>query len=486
MLSSGEKPPAFTLPAAVEGDIESVSLDEYLGDRIVILAFYPGDFNPACGEESDLDELDLFTMQPDVAVIGIAPDTVFSHRAFAEEYDLAIPLAADTRGEVADAYGVSFEDDHGQHLTERAVFVIDLDGVVQYTWSTRELREVPPTEPIQRAVGDIGGDAAAVSRYRVAHAHYIEGRRAFTSAMGEFEAHDWMVSRGDFDRAREEFTTATDQFASAGRFVDDGDLSDHFERARRKANALWQAADWLAEAADAFSSGDGEEGNAYREDAESPLETARNLAEPLDPDDITVEDDVVTIDPDALEDDDTVSAMEAIRSGMDEGTAAGGVELELDEVTIETGDNDDLPDQDGPNTETARRMREYAGAGMEIDDPDGAEDDQIADALAEADENAGADDATEDSDAEGHLDDEAHEAPREDSPTRYPPTDTTDSPAENTGVAEPDGEETEESETNDDESEASETDITEKEIEEIAEELQSQSGDLGPDESGSG
>lgn len=114
MLSSGEKPPAFTLPAAVEGDIESVSLDEYLGDRIVILAFYPGDFNPACGEESDLDELDLFTMQPDVAVIGIAPDTVFSHRAFAEEYDLAIPLAADTRGEVADAYGVSFEDDHGQ------------------------------------------------------------------------------------------------------------------------------------------------------------------------------------------------------------------------------------------------------------------------------------------------------------------------------------------------------------------------------------
>jgi len=479
MLSPGEQPPAFTLPAVVESDIETVSLDEYLGDRIVILAFYPGDFNPACGEESDLDELDLFTMQPDVAVIGIAPDTVFSHRAFAEEYDLAIPLAADTRGEVASAYGVDFEDEHGQHLAERAVFVIDLDGVVQYTWSTRDLRKVPPTEPIQRAVGDIGGDRAAVSRYRVAHAHYIEGRRAFTSAMGEFEDHDWMVSRSDFERAREEFTTATDQFASAGRFVDDDRLSEHFERARRKANALWQAADWLAEAADAFSSGDGEEGNAYRSDAESPLETARDLAEPLDPDDITVEDDEITIDPDALEDDDTVSAMEAIRSGMDEGAAAGGVDLELEEVTIETDDDDELPDHDDPDTETARRMREYAGAGMEIDDPGGAEDDQIADALAEADESIEPADATD----EGEAKTDAGEQPPDGSRGQNGPAETegSDRPAQREAETGHESEATGETETSDTAADA-EADVTDEEIEEIAEELQSQSDETAADD----
>ncbi|CCQ33345.1 Monooxygenase protein [Halorhabdus tiamatea SARL4B] len=461
MLSPGEQPPAFTLPAVVEGDVETLSLAEYLGDRIVILAFYPGDFNPACGEESDLEELDLFTMQPDVAVIGVAPDTVFSHRAFAEEYDLAIPLAADTRGEVAEAYGVAFEDDHGQHLAERAVFVVDLDGVVQYAWSSQDLQQVPPAEPIQRAVGEIGGDRAAVSRYRVAHAHYVEGRRTFTSAMGEFEDHDWMVSRSDFQRAREEFTTATDQFATAGRFVDDDRLSDHFERARRKANALWGAADWLADAADAFSSGDGEEGTAYRNDAESPLETARDLAEPLDPDDITVEDDAVNIDPDALADDATTSAMEAIRSELD-GEVAGGVDLELGEETIETEDNsDDDPAPEGPDTEAARRMREYAGVGMDIDDPDGAEDDQIADALAAADDGAGTDTEANPENAGGNHDDGEETTA---GPNRSP---TPDNAAEECAPS------------NEGEADDAETDVTEEEIEEIAEELQSQNGEDG-------
>jgi len=473
MLSPGAEPPAFTLAAAVDGDVETLSLSTYLGDQIVVLAFYPGDFNPACGEESDLDELDLFTMQPDVTVIGIAPDTVFSHRAFADEYDLAIPLAADTRGEVASAYGVDFEDEHGQHLAERAVFVVDLDGVVQYAWSTRDLRTVPPTEPIQRAVGDIGGDRAAVSRYRVAHAHYVEARRAFTSAMGEFEEHDWMVARSDFERAREEFTTATEQFATAGRFVDDDRLSEHFERARLKANALWQAADWLADAADAFSSGDGEEGNAYRNDAESPLETARDLAEPLDPDDITVEDGEVTIGPGALEDEETASAMDAIRSELDEEAGAGGVDLELSDVTIETDDGaDDDPTQEGPDTEAARRMREYAGVGMDIDDPDGAEDDQIADALAEADE-ATTDSGADSQDSERRDRDGVGEEPTVDPTASSPSADPTDE-------SEPS------SETDDGEPADAETDVTEAEIEEIAEELQSQSGDSDPDSERSG
>ncbi|MFB6128121.1 MAG: redoxin domain-containing protein, partial [Halorhabdus sp.] len=437
------------------------SLSTYLGEQIVILAFYPGDFNPACGEASDLDELDLFTMQPDVAVIGIAPDTVFSHRAFADEYDLAIPLAADTRGEVAEAYDVAFEDDHGQHLAERAVFVVDLDGVVEYAWSTRDLRTVPPTDPIQRAVGDIGGDATAISRYRVAHAHYVEGRRTFTSAMGEFEDHDWMVARSDFERACEEFTTAAEGFATAGRFVEDERLVDHFERARRKANALWQAADWLADATDAFSSGDGEEGTAYREDAEAPLETARDLAEPLDPDDITVEDDAVTIDPDALEEEGTTAAMDAIRSELDAETA-GGVELELGDEAIETEDNsDDDPAPEGPDTEAARRMREYAGVGIDIDDPDGAEDDQIADALAAADDGAGTDTEANPENAGGNHDDGEETTA---GPNRSPA---------------PDDAAEERAPSNEGEADDAETDVTEEEIEEIAEELQSQNGEDG-------
>ena len=454
MLQVGESALTFELPAVVEGDIERVDLGEYLGEQVVVLAFYPGDFNPACGEESDLDELDLFTMQPDVSVIGVAPDTVYSHRRFAEQYDLAIPLTADTRGEVAAAYEVAREDTYGQSIPERAVFVIDLDGVIQYAWSTDDPLQLPDSESIQRVVGDIGGDAAAVSRYRVGHAHYVEGRRAFTSAMGGFEDHEWMVARSDFERAREEFTTAAEQFATAGRFVGHAQLADHFERARLKANALWQAADWLAEAADAFSSGDGDEGNAYREDAESPLETARDLAEPLDPDNITVADGDVSLPDDVGEDERTASAMEAIRQRVDDDDPAGGVELE--EVSLESTEAADLPEHAGPDTEAQQRMREYAGVGMDIGDPEGAGDDQIADALAETDE------------AARRVDPEKLSEPvaEDDSGADDEQADATAVPDENHGET-PDDEST--AETGDDG-----TDVTEEEIEEIAEELQSQ------------
>jgi len=466
MLQVGEDALTFELPVVIEGDIQSLSLDEYLGEQIVVLAFYPGDFNPACGEDSDLDELDLFTMQPDVTVIGVAPDTVYSHRRFAEEYDLTIPLAADTSGEVTAAYEVDNEDEHGQSIPERAVFVVDLDGTIQYAWSTGDPLELPDSDAIQRVVGDIGGDGAAVSRYRVGHAHYVEGRRAFTSAMSEFENHEWMVARSDFERAREEFTTAAEGFATAGRFVGHAELADHFERARLKANALWQAADWLADAADAFSSGDGTEGNAYREDAESPLETARELAEPLDPDDVTVDGGEVSVEAEVLEDDDTASAMEVIRPEFDD-EAAGGVELELGDVSLDDGDDgdDDLPEREGPDTDAAKRIREYAGVGMDIGDPEGAGDDQIADALAEADDGAEVDAADVPSEPAGGEDEGTRQDARgdaivSDSSTNAEPSDGADGSADG-----PPAEETQSE------------DVTAEEIEEIAEELQSQTGD---------
>lgn len=183
MISEGDEAPRFELPAVVDGEHRRVALDEYLGEDVVILAFYPGDFNPACDEESDLDELDLFTMQKDVSVLGISADTLYSHAAFAEAYDLHVPLLSDTRREVAREYGVTFEDAVGQALIERAVFVVDHDGVVRYAWSTQSPLALPDVDAIKDTIGDTGGDDTAFARYRVGHAHYTEGRRAFTSAM---------------------------------------------------------------------------------------------------------------------------------------------------------------------------------------------------------------------------------------------------------------------------------------------------------------
>ncbi|MFC7074939.1 redoxin domain-containing protein [Haloarcula halophila] len=286
MISEGTVAPSFELPALADGQRRRVALDDYVGEDVVILAFYPADFNPACdGESCDLDELDLFTMQKDVTILGVSPDSVYSHRAFAEQYNLNVPLLSDTDHDVAEEYGIDFVDDIGQQLIERGVVVIDHDGVVQYAWSTADLTELPAVEPIKDAIAETGGDDTAFARYRVGHAHYTEGRRAFTSAMGAFQDSEWMMAQGDFQQARKEFAEAEDRFDTALRFVDDDGTGAIYEGAKTKANALWQAADWLAESASDYSSGSGAAGQEWRDDAERPLETARKYEEPPDPDD---------------------------------------------------------------------------------------------------------------------------------------------------------------------------------------------------------
>ncbi|ACV46879.1 MULTISPECIES: redoxin domain-containing protein [Halomicrobium] len=349
MISEGDEAPRFELPAVVDGEHRRVALDEYLGEDVVILAFYPGDFNPACDEESDLDELDLFTMQKDVSVLGISADTLYSHAAFAEAYDLHVPLLSDTRREVAREYGVTFEDAVGQALIERAVFVVDHDGVVRYAWSTQSPLALPDVDAIKDTIGDTGGDDTAFARYRVGHAHYTEGRRAFTSAMGSYQDSEWMLAQSDFGRAQEAFEEAADHFDSAVRFVDDADLSTYYERAEEKATALWQAAEWLSESASEYSSGAGAAGQRLRDDAERPLETARDIGEPIDPDDW----------PPDLDADDAQSILP-----QDDDAE---VELAIDIDEAATGG----PEADAPSlddTPAGERSSDEAGGEEEIDD----------------------------------------------------------------------------------------------------------------------
>ena len=384
MIAEGDDAPEFSLPAVVDGSVEEVALADYLGDDIVILAFYPADFNPSCsGETTDLDELDLFTMQKDVSILGISADSVYSHRAFAEEYDLHIPLLADGHAAVAADYGVAVADASEGYLTNRAVVVIDPGGEVQYAWQTDDLNHLPPVEDVREAVDDIGGSSTAEARYRVGHAHYVEGRRAFTKAMGGFEEMEWMMAQGDFTRAKDEFEEAADQFNTAVRFAEDETALKYFERAEEKARALWQAADWLAASASAFASGEGTEGDAMRNDAETPLETARDIHEPPSPDDFPPEE-----DPAEMEDDHG----ESILPTDDEGTPAT-LETDIDEA-VETPEAAQLADE----------MDETSAAHTATPETDATGDTGTEDKAVAGQSKAGEDDGQDQ--AESEIDDE--------------------------------------------------------------------------------
>ena len=137
-LPAGTPAPDFTLPVTPD---QRVSLSELRG-RPVILAFYPADWSPVCGDQMALyNQILPEFAKAGAELLGISVDGVWSHRAFAEDRHLHFPLLADfePKGDVARRYGVYREDDG---TTERALFVIDGDGIIR--WSYRSPVGVNP------------------------------------------------------------------------------------------------------------------------------------------------------------------------------------------------------------------------------------------------------------------------------------------------------------------------------------------------------
>ena len=128
ILSPGSQAPDFTL---VESTGEKISLTDFRG-RPVILAFYPADWSPVCGDQLVLynEVLPIFE-EHNAQLLGISVDGKWSHRAYAEDRNLNFPLLSDfePKGEVAKIYGVY---DAKSGTCQRALFVIDAQGTIQW------------------------------------------------------------------------------------------------------------------------------------------------------------------------------------------------------------------------------------------------------------------------------------------------------------------------------------------------------------------
>jgi peroxiredoxin len=129
-LPPGVPAPDFTLPS---GPGETVSLRDFRG-RPVILAFYPADWSPVCGDQLALyNEVFPEFQRYGAELLGVSVDGVWCHKAYAENRKLHFSLLADfePKGAVARAYGV-YRD--GDGITERALFVIAGDGTIRWSY----------------------------------------------------------------------------------------------------------------------------------------------------------------------------------------------------------------------------------------------------------------------------------------------------------------------------------------------------------------
>jgi peroxiredoxin len=138
ILTPGTPAPEFCLHVTPD---QELALSELRG-KPVILAYYPADWSPVCGDQMALyNEVLPEFQQFGAELLGVSVDGVWCHEAFAKDRNLHFPLLADfePKGGVARAYGVYREK---EGICDRALFVIDKNGII--AWSFRSPIAVNP------------------------------------------------------------------------------------------------------------------------------------------------------------------------------------------------------------------------------------------------------------------------------------------------------------------------------------------------------
>ncbi|WP_439025987.1 redoxin domain-containing protein [Haloarchaeobius sp. DT45] len=150
MVNVGDEAPDFTAPLA-NGDVDSFTLSENLDDAPLVLAFFPGAFTGVCTTEmcTFQDQLAGFE-DVGATVYGVSVDSPFSLNEFREKNGLEFGLVSDFNKEIIDDYGVRMDfDDLGVYgVAKRAVFVVNADGEVTWSWVSDD----PGVEPDYDAV----------------------------------------------------------------------------------------------------------------------------------------------------------------------------------------------------------------------------------------------------------------------------------------------------------------------------------------------
>ena len=149
-----KRQPDFTLKSKNAEGVSDISLSSNIGQKNTVILFFPLAFTGVCttelcdvtaglGQYSDLN----------ADVIGISVDSPFAQEAWAQKENIGITLASDLNKKTAADYGVLLDDLLGFGATSaRAAFVVDKDGVVQYSEQTPTPKDLPNFDAIKETL----------------------------------------------------------------------------------------------------------------------------------------------------------------------------------------------------------------------------------------------------------------------------------------------------------------------------------------------
>ena len=151
----GSKAPDFTLKSKQASGLVDVKLSNNFGKKNTVLLFFPAAFTGVCTKEMCEISAGLNGYSGlNADVIAISIDTPFSQEAWAQKEKINITLASDLNKQVIKQYDVVFPMLAGVGDTAaRAAFVIDKDGIVQYSEQTPTPKDLPNFDKVKETLG---------------------------------------------------------------------------------------------------------------------------------------------------------------------------------------------------------------------------------------------------------------------------------------------------------------------------------------------
>src|SRR5436190_19959848 len=161
-LAVGTKAPDFTLSTKTADGPKQIRLSENFGKGNTLLLFFPMAFTGTCTTEMCEVSAGLNGYTDlNAAVYGISGDNPFAQEAWAQKEKITVPLLSDYEHKVEKEYGVMYDSFLPQMnlgmsgVPKRSAFVIDKNGVIQYSESNDDARLLPNFEKIKAKLAEL-------------------------------------------------------------------------------------------------------------------------------------------------------------------------------------------------------------------------------------------------------------------------------------------------------------------------------------------
>lgn len=147
VIPPGTPAPEFKLAREDGGEFTNADL----AGQTTVLVFYPFAFSPVCTEQLQLYEGALAELdERGVKLYGVSCDSTWAQRAFKEKLGVTSEQLSDfePKGTTCAAFGVL----HAGGFPERALVILDGDGVVRWSFQADSPGELPALKLLREGV----------------------------------------------------------------------------------------------------------------------------------------------------------------------------------------------------------------------------------------------------------------------------------------------------------------------------------------------